>query len=82
MPTWEELVAGDNWGFPGESLDDVTLVSRVQHRLDEELKAFGYSREDAVRDLELAYYDLSVGSMSGDHFVSPCGSTTFLSERC
>ena len=62
MPTWEELVAGDDGGgggrgFPGDGPDDVTLVSRAQHRLDEELKASGYSREDAARDSELAYYE-------------------------
>jgi len=32
-------------------------VSKAQHRLDEELKASGYSREDAARDTELAYYE-------------------------
>jgi RIO kinase 2 len=63
MPTWEELVAGDDDGggegleFPGDGADDVTLVSKAQHRLDEELKASGYSREDAARDTELAYYE-------------------------
>jgi RIO kinase 2 len=60
MPTWEELVAGDDGeegGFPGDGPDDVTLVSKAQHRLDEELKASGYSREDAARDAELAYYE-------------------------
>jgi hypothetical protein len=63
MPTWDELIAGDNEDdddvnngveFPG---DDVSLVSRSQHRLDAELKASGYSREDASRDTELAYYE-------------------------
>lgn len=62
MPTWEELIAGDGDGgedleFPGDGPDDVTLVSKAQHRLDEELKASGYSREDAARDTELAYYE-------------------------
>ncbi|KAL3808186.1 hypothetical protein ACHAXA_009541 [Cyclostephanos tholiformis] len=61
MPTWEELVAGDDGGegveFPGDGADDVTLVSKAQHRLDEELKASGYSSEDAARDTELAYYE-------------------------
>jgi len=63
MPTWDELIAGDNEDdddvnnggeFPG---DDVSLVSRSQHRLDAELKASRYSREDAARDTELAYYE-------------------------
>jgi hypothetical protein len=61
MPTWDELIAGDddneeNTGveYPG---DDASLVSRSQHRLDAELKASGYSREDAARDTELAYYE-------------------------
>ena len=60
MPTWEELIAdsnhnGEDVQAPGD--DDVTLVSKAQHRLDEELKASGYSKEDAARDSELAYYE-------------------------
>lgn len=61
MPTWDELIAGDDDNeedtgveYPG---DDASLVSRSQHRLDAELKASGYSREDAARDTELAYYE-------------------------
>jgi hypothetical protein len=61
MPTWEELVAdekNDALGGTGEDGgDDVTLVSKAQLRLDEELKASGYSEEDAARDSELAYFD-------------------------
>jgi hypothetical protein len=60
MPTWDELVAesaGGDGEFPGDGPDDVTLVSKAQHRLDEELKASGYSKEDAARDSELAYYE-------------------------
>ena len=61
MPTWEELVAdekNDALGGTGEDGgDDVTLVSKAQLRLDEELKASGYTEEDATRDTELAYFD-------------------------
>ncbi|KAL7467808.1 hypothetical protein ACHAXS_008044, partial [Conticribra weissflogii] len=66
MPTWEELVAeefqhrdGDETqnGVGGDAPDDVTLVSKAQLRLDEELKASGYSEEDAARDAELAYFE-------------------------
>ncbi|KAL7438218.1 hypothetical protein ACHAXH_004488 [Discostella pseudostelligera] len=61
MPTWEELIAesggGNDVEFPGDGPDDVTLVSKAQYRLDEELKASGYSKEDAARDSELAYYE-------------------------
>ena len=62
MPTWEELIAessrdGEVIEAPGDGADDVTLVSKAQHRLDEELKASGYSKEDAARDSELAYYE-------------------------
>jgi len=62
MPTWEELIAeGGDLDVTGD--DDATLgskvslVSKAQHRLDEELKASGYSKADAARDSELAYYE-------------------------
>mmetsp|Transcript_2695 Transcript_2695/g.5290 ORF Transcript_2695/g.5290 Transcript_2695/m.5290 type:complete len:202 (+) Transcript_2695:1-606(+) len=60
MPSWEELIAesaGEEVGFPGDGADDVTLVSKAQLRLDEELHASGFSKEDAARDSELAYYE-------------------------
>ncbi|KAL9187936.1 hypothetical protein ACHAXT_006314 [Thalassiosira profunda] len=59
MPSWEELIAnaGEEVEVPGEGADDETLVSKAQLRLDEELKASGFSEEDAARDAELAYYD-------------------------
>jgi len=66
MPTWEELMAeefndydvdGESNGAGGNAPDDVTLVSKAQLRLDEELKASGYSEEDAARDAELAYFE-------------------------
>lgn len=59
MPTWDELIAESGGGtdIPGDGPDDVTLVSKAQYRLDEELKASGYSKEDAARDSELAYYE-------------------------
>jgi RIO kinase 2 len=59
MPPWEELIANSNQDDAedsGEGNDDVTLVSKAQLRLDEELKASGYSEEDAARDSELMYY--------------------------
>eukprot|EP00934_Nitzschia_sp_Nitz4_P009043 Nitzschia sp. Nitz4//scaffold149_size55946//19883//21659//NITZ4_006593-RA/size55946-augustus-gene-0.65-mRNA-1//1//CDS//3329536806//9033//frame0 len=43
----------------GEEANDtasVCLASKAQLRLDQELKASGYSEEDANRDLELYYY--------------------------
>ena len=62
MPTWEELIA--EGGDLDVNVDDdatigskVSLVSKAQHRLDEELKASGYSKADAARDSELAYYE-------------------------
>jgi RIO kinase 2 len=60
MPSWDELLAGsggDEADNPGVGADDETLVSKAQLRLDEELKASGYSKEDAARDSELAYYE-------------------------
>lgn len=60
MPTWEELIAEEENGAGtsgGDGADDVTLISKAQLRLDEELKASGYSEEDAARDSELAYYE-------------------------
>mmetsp|Transcript_17937 Transcript_17937/g.39100 ORF Transcript_17937/g.39100 Transcript_17937/m.39100 type:complete len:206 (+) Transcript_17937:257-874(+) len=60
MPSWEELIAestGEEVDFPGDGADDVTLVSKAQLRLDEELHASGFSKEDAARDTELAYYE-------------------------
>ncbi len=59
MPPWEELIANSNQDDAedsGEGNDDVTLVSKAQLRLDEELKASGFSEEDAARDSELMYY--------------------------
>ena len=59
MPPWEELIANSNQDDTedsGDGQDDVTLVSKAQLRLDEELKASGYSEEDAARDSELMYY--------------------------
>lgn len=59
MPSWEELIANSNQDDTEDSgvgHDDVTLVSKAQLRLDEELKASGYSEEDAARDSELMYY--------------------------
>jgi len=62
MPSWDELIAESGGGeeevvVPGDGADDVTLVSKAQLRLDEDLKASGYSKEDAARDSELAYYE-------------------------
>lgn len=60
MPSWEELVADEENGVEtcgGNGADDITLVSKAQLRLDEELKASGYSEEDAARNSELAYYE-------------------------
>ena len=61
IPSGQELLAeiGDEEEVeaPGNGADDVTLVSKAQLRLDEELKASGYSEEDARRDSELAYYE-------------------------
>lgn len=59
MPSWEELIASSNQDDiedSGDGNDDVTLVSKAQLRLDEELQASGYSEEDAARDSELMYY--------------------------
>jgi len=58
MPSWDELIAesGEEVEVPGDGADDVTLVSKAQLRLDEELKASGYSEDDAARDSELAYF--------------------------
>lgn len=60
MPTWDELIAADC--SSGEDTDvvpgdDDTLVSKAQLRLDDELKASGYSKEDAARDSELTYFE-------------------------
>ena len=59
MPTWEELIDGSGDGEVDVTAlpDDATLVSKAQLRLDEELKASGYSEEDAARDSGLAYYE-------------------------
>ena len=67
VPSWEELrpsdlVAGDASGSGeamGESGEDICLASKAQVRLDEELKASGYSAEDSNRDMELHYYTVS-----------------------
>jgi RIO kinase 2 len=69
VPSWKELrpsdlVAGDASGS-GEaeaadaSGEEFCLASKAQVRLDEELKASGYSAEDSNRDMELHYYTVS-----------------------
>ena len=69
MPPWEELIANNNQDDTeedcGDGSDDVTLVSKAQLRLDEELKASGYSEEDAARDSELMYYQARQRSERG-----------------
>lgn len=67
MPSWQELIAdaGDGVEVPGDGADDVTLVSKAQLRLDEDLQASGYSKEDAARDSELAYYAAHQGLNRG-----------------
>ncbi|KAL7440003.1 hypothetical protein ACHAXM_012188 [Skeletonema potamos] len=68
MPSWEELIATgnqDDADDSGEGSDDVTLVSKAQLRLDEELKASGYSEEDAARDSELMYYQAQLRASRG-----------------
>lgn len=68
MPSWEELIANADGeqqiGMPTDAADDASLmskdfslVSKAQLRLDDELKASGYSEEDAARDAEFAYYE-------------------------
>ena len=59
MPSWEELIADEeNIDIcDGDGADDVTLVSKAQRRLDQELMASGYSEEDAARNSELAYFE-------------------------
>lgn len=46
IPQWQDNVQ-----------DDISLASRAQIRLDEELKASGFSSEDSSRDMELYYYE-------------------------
>ena len=41
---------------PIDDNDSVCLASKAQLRLDQELKASGYSEDDANRDMELYYY--------------------------
>jgi len=68
MPSWEELIANSNQDDTeedGDGSDDVTLVSKAQLRLDEDLKASGYSEEDAARDSELMYYQARQRSNRG-----------------
>ena len=68
MPSWEELIANSNQDDAedaGDGSDDVTLVSKAQLRLDEDLKASGYSEEDAARDSELMYYQAQQRSNRG-----------------
>lgn len=77
MPPWEELIANSNQDDAedsGEGNDDVTLVSKAQLRLDEELKASGYSEEDAARDSELMYYQAHQLSRRGLDDVNEEGS--------
>lgn len=58
MPSWEELIAeiAQEVEVPGDGADDVTTASKAQRRLDEELQASGFSKEDAARDSELNYF--------------------------
>ncbi len=68
MPSWEELITNSNQDDAedgGDGNDDVTLVSKAQLRLDEDLKASGYSEEDAARDSELMYYQARQRSSQG-----------------
>jgi RIO kinase 2 len=41
---------------PVDDTESVCLASKAQLRLDQELKASGYSQEDSNRDMELHYY--------------------------
>ena len=51
IPQWQDYVQDD------------TLASRAQIRLDEELKASGFSHEDSSRDMELYYYERNQSSL-------------------
>jgi RIO kinase 2 len=60
--TWESIqeilkdqqqLEDENQGDDGQS---VCLASKAQLRLDQELQASGYSKEDSNRDMELYYY--------------------------
>jgi RIO kinase 2 len=53
IPQWQDYVR-----------DDDALASKAQIRLDEELKASGFSQEDSSRDMELYYYDRNQNAAS------------------
>jgi len=60
IPKWDELITLSNNEEEKDTAvpDDAStcLASRAQLRLDEELKASGFSQQDASRGVELLYY--------------------------
>jgi RIO kinase 2 len=55
IPKWEEVMKPEEESVvPGDI--STCIASRAQIRLDDELKASGFSQDDAQRDMELYYY--------------------------
>jgi len=56
MPVWEDVIkpVDEEIAVPDDA--STCIASRAQIRLDEELKASGFSENDATRDMELYYY--------------------------
>eukprot|EP00547_Thalassionema_nitzschioides_P013002 CAMPEP_0194258386 /NCGR_PEP_ID=MMETSP0158-20130606/41192_1 /TAXON_ID=33649 /ORGANISM="Thalassionema nitzschioides, Strain L26-B" /LENGTH=559 /DNA_ID=CAMNT_0038997783 /DNA_START=34 /DNA_END=1713 /DNA_ORIENTATION=+ len=57
IPKWDEVITsvmGSKSAIPDDA--STCLASRAQMRLDEELQASGFSKNDASRDMELYYY--------------------------
>ena len=64
IPQWEDVTKPTENAVPDDQ--STCLASRAQLRLDEDLKASGYSDQDAARDMELFYFtDTAVMTKGG-----------------
>jgi RIO kinase 2 len=66
------VVEDESEGVDGSQ--NVCLANKAQLRLDQELKASGYSEEHSARDMELHYYYNSQGARNGETTMDESGT--------